>query len=128
MTPGAAAFFWQRDTYLLEGEEDFRTCEAAISYIEVKFILDGRVRNRIELTKMILRTLRVWLINTARIVLPEGDIERWLEKEYLERTVYDRLQDSNIAYLTPEKLKTMYDMGKPPYSRCITFAGIHATK
>lgn len=32
MTHKASEFFWQRDTYLLQGEEDYILCEAATSY------------------------------------------------------------------------------------------------
>jgi hypothetical protein len=83
---------------------------------------------RIDLTKMILRALRIWLIKTEKIATPDGDTEEWFEREYMERTVYDRLHDSRIAYVSPGNLKTMYDMGKPPYQHSITYEGIQATE
>jgi hypothetical protein len=52
------------------------------------------MKMRIDLTKMILRALRIWLIKTEKIATPDGDIEEWFEREYMERTVYDRLHNN----------------------------------
>lgn len=127
MTTKAADFFWQRDTYLLEGEEDYSQCEAATSYLGVKNILDGRMKRRHDLTVMVLRSLRLFLIRAERIELPAGNLELWFEEQYGKMTVQDKLQDSTVAYVSEESLHSMYDMGKPPYSSRITNAGIADT-
>jgi hypothetical protein len=127
MTKEAAEFFWQRDTFLLEREDAFRACEMQEDYQSVREILEDRLQARLSTTRQILGALRIYLIQVGRLREPRENFEEWLQYQYEDMCLQDRLQDSPIACLEEEDLKDMYDMGKPQYLNNITMQGINTT-